>query len=47
MLLLVTELLPLHRKLKVFDENKEHASRLIAMDFSEFTDNEIIKIYLP
>ena len=48
MYLLIDELLPLHRKqLKLFEEYKDQALKIVTMDFGEFTDNEIEKVYIP
>jgi len=45
--LLLTHLMPQYRKLKIFDEYKEQAVKLILLDFSEIIDNEITKFYIP
>lgn len=46
--LLLNALLPNYKQqLKLFEEYKEQAVKLISLDFNEFTDNEIQKIYLP
>lgn len=46
--LLIDQLLPLHRKhLKLFEEYRDQSLKIVTMDFSEFTDNEIEKVYIP